>query len=32
MVAAHGIELAGQPLLHFARRIDMVAWSLERVG
>jgi uncharacterized protein YqjF (DUF2071 family) len=32
MAAAHSIELAGQPLLHFARRIDMVAWSLERVG
>jgi uncharacterized protein YqjF (DUF2071 family) len=32
MAAAHGIPLAGQPLLHFARRLDVVAWSLERVG
>lgn len=32
MAAAHGIALAGQPLLHFARRIDMVAWWPERVG
>jgi uncharacterized protein YqjF (DUF2071 family) len=32
MAAAHGIELAGPPLLHFARRIDMVAWWPERVS
>ena len=32
MAAAHGIAIAGQPLLHFARRIDMVAWWPERVG
>lgn len=26
MAAAHGIVLTGPPLLHFARRLDMVAW------
>jgi uncharacterized protein YqjF (DUF2071 family) len=31
MAAAHGIALAGEPLLHFARRVDMVAWWPERV-
>lgn len=32
MTAAHGIEIADPPLLHFARRIDMVAWWPERVA
>lgn len=32
MAVAHGIALAGQPLVHVARRIDMVAWWPERVG
>jgi uncharacterized protein len=32
MAAAHGIALAGPPLLHFARRVDMVAWWPERVS
>ena len=31
MAAAHGIAIAGHPLLHFARRIDVVAWPLARV-
>jgi uncharacterized protein YqjF (DUF2071 family) len=32
MAAAHGIELPAQaPLLHFARRLNMAAWYLERV-
>ncbi len=31
MTAAHGISLSGPPLLHFTRRIDMVAWWPERV-
>ena len=32
MAAAHGIDLVGRPLLHFARRVDMVAWWPERLG
>jgi uncharacterized protein YqjF (DUF2071 family) len=32
MAAAHGIELSGPPLLHFSRRVDMVAWWPERVS
>ena len=32
MAAAHGIELAGPPLLHFVRRQDMVAWWPVRLG
>ena len=32
MGKAHGIALAGSPLLHFARRLDMVAWWPERVA
>lgn len=32
MAAVHGIDLAGPPLLHFARRLDMVAWWPQRVG
>lgn len=32
MAAAHGIAIEGRPLLHFARRIDMVAWWPEHVG
>jgi uncharacterized protein YqjF (DUF2071 family) len=31
MAAAHGIALAGEPLLHFARRVDMVAWWPQRM-
>lgn len=27
-----GLRLAGTPMLHFAPRLDMVAWLLERVG
>lgn len=29
MVAPLGLSLDGPPLLHFARRLDVVAWSLE---
>ena len=33
MTEAHGLELDGPPtLLHFARRLDVVVWSSERVG
>lgn len=33
MTAAAGIDLPGSaPLLHFAKRQDMVAWALERLG
>lgn len=32
MAAAHGIELTGAPLLHVARRLDMVTWMPERLG
>jgi uncharacterized protein YqjF (DUF2071 family) len=31
MAAGLGIELIGSPLLHFSRRLDMVAWWPERV-
>ena len=31
MAAAHDIVLTGQPLLHFARRLDVVAWSPQRI-
>ncbi len=30
MLAPHGITIEGKPLLHFARRVDVVAWSAER--
>jgi uncharacterized protein YqjF (DUF2071 family) len=29
--AAHGLEIAGPPLLHFATKLDVAAWPLERV-
>jgi len=32
MAAPLGLRLQGAPLLHFARRLDVVAWGLERVG
>ncbi|HMQ30533.1 MAG TPA: DUF2071 domain-containing protein [Chloroflexaceae bacterium] len=32
MAAPLGLRLDGAPLLHFARRIDVVAWGLERVA
>lgn len=33
MLQTHGLKVSGAPsLLHFARRIDVVAWSGERVG
>lgn len=32
MAAPLGLRLDGPPLLHFARRIDVVAWGLERVA
>jgi uncharacterized protein YqjF (DUF2071 family) len=31
MASSQGIALDGEPLLHFARRVDMVAWWPERV-
>jgi uncharacterized protein YqjF (DUF2071 family) len=31
MTAPHGINLPGPPLLHFARRLEVVAWPQERV-
>ena len=31
MAAAHDIDLAGAPLLHFARCLDMVTWWSERL-
>ena len=32
MAAVHGIALPRQPLLHFARRLDVVTWPLQRIG
>ncbi len=32
MARAHGIALEGTPLLHYASRVDMVAWWPERVA
>jgi uncharacterized protein YqjF (DUF2071 family) len=32
MTAAHAIELAGEPLLHFAARQDVLIWPLVRPG
>ncbi len=33
MAAAHGIELPAEaPLLHFAKRLDVVAWWPRRIG
>jgi uncharacterized protein len=31
MAAVHGIDLAGPPMLHFARRLGMVAWWPSRL-
>lgn len=31
MAAVHNISLVGQPLCHFARQLDVVAWPLERI-
>lgn len=31
MASVQGIDLTGSPLLHFARRTDVVNWGLERV-
>jgi uncharacterized protein YqjF (DUF2071 family) len=32
MTAMHGIDLAGEPLVQFARRQDVVFWPLEHLG
>jgi hypothetical protein len=33
MAAVHGITLpAAPPLVHFAKRLDVVAWRPERIG
>lgn len=32
LAASHGVTLSGAPLLHFARRIDMVAWWPKRLS
>lgn len=32
MTTPLGLELQGAPLLHFARRLDVVAWGLDGVG
>jgi hypothetical protein len=32
LLLPHGIEFSGQPLLHFARRLDVVVWSPRRVA
>jgi uncharacterized protein YqjF (DUF2071 family) len=31
MASAQGLALAGSPILHFARRTDVVNWGRERV-
>lgn len=31
LLAPHGLEIAGAPLLHFARRLDVVMWLAERL-
>jgi uncharacterized protein YqjF (DUF2071 family) len=31
MLAPHGITVTGPPLLHFARRLDVVVWDAERL-
>jgi uncharacterized protein YqjF (DUF2071 family) len=31
MLAPHGIAVTGPPLLHFARRLDVVVWDAERL-
>jgi uncharacterized protein YqjF (DUF2071 family) len=30
-LSGHGVTVAGQPLLHFARRIDVIVWKASRV-
>lgn len=32
MLDAHGLALAGSPLLHFAQRLDVVVWNGERLS
>lgn len=32
LLAVHGIRVSGAPLLHFARRMDVVLWPFERLG
>ncbi|MBS0209280.1 MAG: DUF2071 domain-containing protein [Planctomycetes bacterium] len=32
LLAVHGIQVSGPPLLHFAKRVDVVLWPLERLG
>lgn len=32
LLRPHGLAVSGEPLLHFARRLDVVVWSLERVA
>jgi uncharacterized protein YqjF (DUF2071 family) len=31
LLAPHSLEVSGPPLLHFARRLDVVMWSPERI-
>ena len=31
LLASHGIQVTGTPLLHFAKQIDVVIWPLERL-
>jgi len=31
MATVHGIALPGQPVCHFARQLDVVAWPLESI-
>ena len=32
VASGQGLALSGTPLLHFAKRIDVVVWPLERVS
>lgn len=32
LLDSHGLRVSGQPLLHFARRLDVVIWPLEPVS
>ena len=32
LLATHGLEVHGAPLLHFSTGVDVVVWSLERLG
>jgi uncharacterized protein YqjF (DUF2071 family) len=31
-LSAHGVAVSGEPLLHFARRLDVVVWKPERLA